>query len=137
MAGDLVAYLDDKDVFMQYTARLMAKRLIQGSASLENEEELLLLVRPSCGQDFEARLQRMCTDCKLVPELGERFQGWREQQAAQAPQDGGGSMHSYANPMLPTTASMQPRDGAAAGAEGEEAPTEATEGEAATAGART
>ena len=121
MAGDLVAYLDDKDVFMQYTARLMAKRLIQGSASLENEEELLLLVRPSCGQDFAARLQRMCTDCKLVPELGERFQGWREQQAAQAPQDGGGSMHSYANPMLPTTASMQPRDGAAGGGAGEEA----------------
>jgi hypothetical protein len=77
MASDLVRYIDDKDAFMHLTRRLLARRLIQGSSSMEAEQRMLSLLQPHCGWDFVMRLQRMCADSNLAPALRARFREWR------------------------------------------------------------
>ena len=104
MAGDLIKYIDDKDIFMHFTSRLMAKRLIQGGSdspsSLELEEALIRILRPTCGHDFASRLQRMCTDCKLVPDLAARFDEWREKYYAVQATTRTAKKSTYVNPMV-------------------------------------
>jgi hypothetical protein len=106
MAGDLIKYIDDKDIFMHFTSRLMAKRLIQGgsdsASSLELENALIRILRPTCGHDFASRLQRMCTDCKLVSDLAARFDGWREKYYAVQATTRTAKKSTYANPMVMT-----------------------------------
>ena len=111
MAGDLIKYIDDKDVFMHFTSRLMAKRLIQGtSASLELEEALLRILRPTCGHDFASRLQRMCTDCKLVTDLSARFAEWREVHYRPVATTRTKDKATYANPMVLAASDAQSDD---------------------------
>ena len=83
MASDLVKYIDDKDTFMNFAGRLLAKRLIQGSsASLEGEQAMIDLLQPCCGFDCTSRLQRMCADTRTASELGQKFRQWRSAELA-------------------------------------------------------
>lgn len=111
MAGDLIKYIDDKDIFMHFTSRLMAKRLIQGgsdsASSLELEDALIRILRPTCGHDFASRLQRMCTDCKLVPDLAARFNEWREKYYAVQATTRTAKKSTYANPMVMTEENVE------------------------------
>uniref|UniRef100_A0A8C2C8B7 Cullin-2 n=1 Tax=Cyprinus carpio TaxID=7962 RepID=A0A8C2C8B7_CYPCA len=69
-------YIDDKDVFQKFYARMLAKRLIHGlSLSMDSEEAMInkLKVQQSCGYEFTSKLHRMYTDMSVSTDLNNKF----------------------------------------------------------------
>jgi hypothetical protein len=71
----LLAYLDDKDVFQKFYARLLAKRLMySNSLSIDTEMNIVTRLKELCGYEFTSKMQRMFTDITISEELNIKFQ---------------------------------------------------------------
>lgn len=67
-------YVDDKDVFQKFYARMLAKRLIhQQSQSMEAEEAMIDRLKQTCGYEFTNKLHRMFTDMSVSADLNAKF----------------------------------------------------------------
>lgn len=67
-------YIDDKDIFQNFYAKLLAKRLINAaSVSDDSERATISLLKPLCSSEYMSRLQRMFTDMQLSKEVTEKF----------------------------------------------------------------
>ncbi|EDL87462.1 cullin 2 (predicted), isoform CRA_b [Rattus norvegicus] len=67
-------YIDDKDVFQKFYARMLAKRLIHGlSMSMDSEEAMINKLKQACGYEFTSKLHRMYTDMSVSADLNNKF----------------------------------------------------------------
>ncbi|XP_012278270.1 cullin-2 [Orussus abietinus] len=67
-------YVDDKDVFQKFYARMLAKRLIhQQSHAMEFEEAMIDRLKQACGYEFTNKLHRMFTDISVSADLNAKF----------------------------------------------------------------
>ncbi|KAG8573519.1 hypothetical protein GDO81_012440 [Engystomops pustulosus] len=67
-------YIDDKDVFQKFYARMLAKRLIHGlSMSMDSEETMINKLKQACGYEFTSKLHRMYTDMSVSADLNNKF----------------------------------------------------------------
>uniref|UniRef100_A0A3P8VWD4 Cullin 2 n=1 Tax=Cynoglossus semilaevis TaxID=244447 RepID=A0A3P8VWD4_CYNSE len=67
-------YIDDKDIFQKFYARMLAKRLIQGlSLSMDSEEAMINKLKQACGYEFTSKLHRMYTDMSVSADLNNKF----------------------------------------------------------------
>lgn len=67
-------YVDDKDVFQKFYARMLAKRLIhQQSQSMDAEESMINRLKQACGYEFTNKLHRMFTDMSVSADLNAKF----------------------------------------------------------------
>ena len=67
-------YIDDKDVFQKFYARMLAKRLIhQQSHSMDSEEAMINRLKQACGYEFTNKLHRMFTDMSVSADLNNKF----------------------------------------------------------------
>ena len=67
-------YIDDKDVFQKFYARMLAKRLIhQQSHSMDSEEAMINRLKQACGYEFTNKLHRMFTDMSVSSDLNIKF----------------------------------------------------------------
>ena len=70
-------YIDDKDVFQKFYAKMLAKRLIHSqSVSMDSEESMINKLKQACGYEFTSKLHRMFTDIKLSEDLNQQFNVW-------------------------------------------------------------
>ncbi|XP_063611017.1 cullin-2-like [Penaeus indicus] len=67
-------YIDDKDVFQKFYARMLAKRLIQQqSQSMDSEEAMINKLKQACGYEYTSKLHRMFTDMSVSSDLNQKF----------------------------------------------------------------
>lgn len=67
-------YLDDKDVFNRFYAKLLTKRLIYGlSQSMDAEESLINRLKQACGYEFTSKLHKMFSDMNINVDLNNKF----------------------------------------------------------------
>ncbi|XP_028290220.1 cullin-2-like isoform X2 [Gouania willdenowi] len=67
-------YIDDKDIFQKFYARMLAKRLIHGlSLSMDSEEAMINKLKQTCGYEFTSKLHRMYTDMSVSADLNNKF----------------------------------------------------------------
>ncbi|XP_065171049.1 cullin-2 [Atheta coriaria] len=67
-------YIDDKDVFQKFYARMLAKRLIhQQTQSMDAEEAMINRLKQACGYEFTSKLHRMFTDMSVSADLNFKF----------------------------------------------------------------
>ena len=80
-------YIDDKDVFQKFYAKMFAKRLIHTqSVSMDAEEGMINKLKNACGYEFTSKFHRMFTDIKLSDDLSDSFAHWlRTEQPAPDP----------------------------------------------------
>merc|ERR1712137_656371 len=72
-------YIEEKDVFMTFYSKSLAKRLIQGtSASEDMESNMIAKLKSACGFEYTAKLQKMFTDISLSRDLQENFKSFVE-----------------------------------------------------------
>lgn len=64
-AIQIFKYINDKDVFQKFYAKMLAKRLIYAQyMSLDMEEMMINKLKQACGYEFTSKLHRMFTDIK-------------------------------------------------------------------------
>uniref|UniRef100_A0A8D2Q5A1 Cullin 2 n=1 Tax=Varanus komodoensis TaxID=61221 RepID=A0A8D2Q5A1_VARKO len=74
-------YIDDKDVFQKFYARMLAKRLIHGlSMSMDSEEAMINKLKQACGYEFTSKLHRMYTDMSVSADLNNKFNNFIKSQ---------------------------------------------------------
>uniref|UniRef100_A0A4X2MBQ5 Cullin 2 n=1 Tax=Vombatus ursinus TaxID=29139 RepID=A0A4X2MBQ5_VOMUR len=74
-------YIDDKDVFQKFYARMLAKRLIHGlSMSMDSEEAMINKLKQACGYEFTSKLHRMYTDMNVSADLNNKFNNFIKNQ---------------------------------------------------------
>ncbi|XP_036166172.1 cullin-2-like isoform X1 [Myotis myotis] len=74
-------YIDDKDVFQKFYARMLAKRLIHGlSMSMDSEEAMINKLKQECGYEFTSKLHRMCKDMSVSADLNNKFNNFIKNQ---------------------------------------------------------
>ncbi|XP_029384820.1 cullin-2 isoform X2 [Echeneis naucrates] len=67
-------YIDDKDIFQKFYARMLAKRLIHClSLSMDSEEAMINKLKQACGYEFTSKLHRMYTDMSVSADLNNKF----------------------------------------------------------------
>ncbi|KAH7965534.1 hypothetical protein HPB49_008686 [Dermacentor silvarum] len=67
-------YIDDKDVFQKFYAKMLAKRLIHSqSMSMDVEEAMINKLKQACGYEFTSKLHRMFTDMSVSADLNNKF----------------------------------------------------------------
>ncbi|XP_076654096.1 cullin 2 [Halictus rubicundus] len=67
-------YVNDKDVFQKFYARMLAKRLIhQLYQSMDAEESMIERLKQACGYEFTNKLHRMFTDISVSADLNAKF----------------------------------------------------------------
>lgn len=67
-------YLDDKDVFQRFYARMLARRLIHAaSTSMYAEESMINKLKRVCGYEFTVKLHRMYMDLGVCEDLNNKF----------------------------------------------------------------
>uniref|UniRef100_A0A3P8ZG44 Cullin-2 n=1 Tax=Esox lucius TaxID=8010 RepID=A0A3P8ZG44_ESOLU len=87
-------YIDDKDVFQKFYARMLAKRLIHGlSLSMDSEEAMINKLKQACGYEFTSKLHRMYTDMSVSADLNNKFNNFIKTQ--ESPVDLGISFQIY------------------------------------------
>ena len=70
-------YVDDKDIFQNFYAKLLAKRLISASSiSDDTERAMIASLKPISSSVFTLRVQRMFTDIQLSKEVSAKFQAF-------------------------------------------------------------
>ena len=73
-------YIEDKDVFQKFYAKMLAKRLIHSqSASMDAEETMINKLKAACGHEFTSKLHRMFTDIKVSEDLNGNFSSWSKE----------------------------------------------------------
>ncbi|ESO08238.1 hypothetical protein HELRODRAFT_190953 [Helobdella robusta] len=72
-------YLNDKDVFNKFYARMLAKRLIYfQSQSMDAEESMINRLKQVCGYEFTNKLHRMFTDISISADLASKFTSFNQ-----------------------------------------------------------
>jgi len=67
-------YIEEKDVFMNYYSKLLAKRLIYSTSASDDMERLMVgKLKSACGYEYTSKLQRMFTDMSLSRDLNDLF----------------------------------------------------------------
>jgi cullin 1 len=67
-------YVEDKDVFQKFYAKMLAKRLVQqSSVSDDAEATMISKLKQMCGFEYTSKLQRMFQDVGLSKDLNDRF----------------------------------------------------------------
>lgn len=67
-------YLDDRDVFQKFYAKLLAKRLVTfTSASDDAESSMISKLKAACGYEYTSKLQRMFNDIGVSKDLNSKF----------------------------------------------------------------
>ncbi|XP_077553822.1 cullin-2-like isoform X1 [Haemaphysalis longicornis] len=70
-------YIDDKDVFQKFYAKMLAKRLIHSqSMSMDVEEAMINKLKQACGYEFTSKLHRMFTDMSVSADLNNKFSSY-------------------------------------------------------------
>ncbi|XP_077513603.1 cullin 2 isoform X3 [Amblyomma americanum] len=70
-------YIDDKDVFQKFYAKMLAKRLIHSqSMSMDVEEAMINKLKQACGYEFTSKLHRMFTDMSVSNDLNNKFSSY-------------------------------------------------------------
>uniref|UniRef100_A0A6B0VG44 Putative cullin n=1 Tax=Ixodes ricinus TaxID=34613 RepID=A0A6B0VG44_IXORI len=70
-------YIDDKDVFQKFYAKMLAKRLIHSqSMSMDVEEAMINKLKQACGYEFTSKLHRMFTDMSVSADLNNKFNSY-------------------------------------------------------------
>lgn len=73
-------YVDDKDVFQEFYAKFLTKRLINNtSVSDDSEKYMIAGLKQTCGFGYAAKLQRMFNDIQLSVELNDKFRDYQKQ----------------------------------------------------------
>lgn len=73
-------YIEDKDVFQKFYAKMLAKRLVQHmSASDDAEASMISKLKQSCGFEYTSKLQRMFQDIGVSKDLNEQFKQYMTQ----------------------------------------------------------
>ena len=76
-------YIDDKDVFQKFYAKMFAKRLIHTlSVSMDAEEGMINKLKNACGYEFTSKFHRMFTDIKLSDDLNDSFTQWIKEESS-------------------------------------------------------
>lgn len=89
-------YIDDKDVFQKFYAKMFAKRLIYAmSVSMEAEESMINKLKNACGYEFTSKLHRMYTDVKLSDDLNDNFHTWAKGEAESTGTELGNSLKIF------------------------------------------
>lgn len=71
---NLFKFIDDKDVFQKYYAKVLAKRLVYDmSANEDYETSFIHKLKTMCGFEYTARFQRMFTDVSLSKDLSSGY----------------------------------------------------------------
>ncbi|EDV26756.1 uncharacterized protein TRIADDRAFT_22645 [Trichoplax adhaerens] len=74
---NLFKYVDDKDLFQKFYSKFLAKRLIMnGSISLDAEEEMIKKLKIICGYEYTSRLHQMFTDIRLNEGVNSEFSSY-------------------------------------------------------------
>uniref|UniRef100_A0A8C5KWS0 Cullin-2 n=1 Tax=Jaculus jaculus TaxID=51337 RepID=A0A8C5KWS0_JACJA len=74
-------YIDDKDVFQKFYARMLAKSLIHGlSMSMDSEEAMINKLKQACGCEFTSKLHRMYTDKSISADFNNKFNNFIKNQ---------------------------------------------------------
>jgi cullin 1 len=67
-------YIEDKDVFQTFYAKMLAKRLIHGTSASEYlEGQMISKLKQNCGYEYTSKLARMFSDMSVSKELLDRF----------------------------------------------------------------
>jgi len=67
-------YVDDKDVFQKFYARMLAKRLIHGTSASDDAEKVMIAgLKETSGFEYTSKLQRMFNDIQLSTEINTKF----------------------------------------------------------------
>ncbi|EPQ10399.1 Cullin-1 [Myotis brandtii] len=67
-------YIEDKDVFQKFYAKMLAKRLVhQNSASDDAKASMISKLKQACGYEYTSKLQRMFQDVGVSKDLNEQF----------------------------------------------------------------
>ncbi|XP_076327537.1 cullin-2-like isoform X2 [Tachypleus tridentatus] len=67
-------YIDDKDIYQKFYAKMLAKRLIHSqSMSMDLEETMINKLKQACGYEFTSKLHRMFTDMSVSGDLNNKF----------------------------------------------------------------
>lgn len=70
-------YIEEKDIFMVFYSKSLAKRLIQGtSASEDIESNMIAKLKSACGFEYTAKLQKMFTDISVSRDLQDSFKAF-------------------------------------------------------------
>ncbi|XP_049844861.1 cullin-1-like [Schistocerca gregaria] len=66
--------IEDKDVFLKFYTRLLAKRLVHNmSASYDAEVSMISKIKQACGYEYTSKMQRMFQDLGVSKNLNEAF----------------------------------------------------------------
>ena len=67
-------FVQDKDVFMKFYSRGLARRLVgQNSASDDAESSMISKLKDACGVEYTSKLQRMFGDIGISKEINREF----------------------------------------------------------------
>ncbi|XP_053435672.1 cullin-1-like [Nycticebus coucang] len=67
-------YIDDKDVFHKFYAKMLAKRLVHHNSVSDDAEAIMISkLKQACGFDYTSKLQRMFQDIGVSKDLNEQF----------------------------------------------------------------
>ncbi|TKX20433.1 cullin-like protein 4 [Elsinoe australis] len=71
-------YIEDKDVFLKFYSKTLAKRLVQGtSASNDAETSMISKLKDASGFEYTNKLQRMFQDMQTSKDLNSAFDAWQ------------------------------------------------------------
>lgn len=72
-------YIEDKDVFLKFYSKSLAKRLVTGtSASDDSELSMISKLKDACGFEYANKLQRMYRDVQTSKDLNSNYEDWRK-----------------------------------------------------------
>ena len=66
-------YIDDKDVFQKFYAKMLARRLVNAAASDDAETNMISKLKEACGFEYTNKLQRMFQDMQTSKDLNSSF----------------------------------------------------------------
>lgn len=74
-------YIEDKDVFQTFYAKMLAKRLIHGSSASEYlESQMINKLKQNCGFEYTSKLVRMFSDISVSKDMLENFMASKQKQ---------------------------------------------------------
>ena len=72
-------YVDDKDVFLNFYKKMLAKRLVHSSSASDDAETSMIgKLKEACGYDYTNKLQRMFQDIQISSDLNSNFKDWAQ-----------------------------------------------------------
>ncbi|KFH47181.1 Cullin-like protein [Hapsidospora chrysogenum ATCC 11550] len=67
-------YIEDKDVFQKFYARMLARRLVHSNSSSDDAEtSMIAKLKEACGFEYTNKLQRMFNDMQISKDLNREF----------------------------------------------------------------